>query len=210
MHVSARAGRRFRRFRPPPTLFFMMPPLPDARELALPRASSSWTWFSTRPRHRAMVSMNVVAQMRPWPAQEKMVYTTVHNTRPRSPPVPTTTRTRSWTSTPTQTRTRCSIRVGLDRQQPGAEHQRHDKLAKRGSLALRAPAYLVPTPGTALDSPPLQAQVVGAACARRSGTRSGFDSQMRSTGSFGVYALSTIAHDVLEALMKSHQYLDNV
>ncbi|KAJ7854368.1 hypothetical protein B0H13DRAFT_1188814 [Mycena leptocephala] len=108
--------------------------------------------------------MNVMAQMRPWPAQEKMVYTTC--TTPGLAHLPFQRRrglVRGPQHQPERGRA-VPRRVSLHRRQPGAEHQRRDKLAKHGFLGSRTPAYLVPSPGAALDSPLLQAQVV-AACA---------------------------------------------
>ncbi|KAJ7817958.1 hypothetical protein B0H13DRAFT_2456401, partial [Mycena leptocephala] len=170
---------------PAPKLF------PDAFS---PLANSlSWTSFldmglSTQPRHRATTSMNMVAQMRPWPAQEKTVYTTVHSARPRSPPVPTTTWARSWEPERGRVHPYESASV-VDSLTP-------DKLTKLGFLGSRAPAYLVPTLVTVLDSPPLQAQ------AARARAPPGDRLIAVLTGRcgaecHGVYALSTIAHDVL-------------
>ncbi|KAJ7932358.1 hypothetical protein B0H13DRAFT_2650823 [Mycena leptocephala] len=159
MHVNA---RRFRRFRP-------LPILSPRRLLSTRKFALVVLVLGRGSEHTAQgigqpVSMNVVAQLRPWPTQEKTVYATAQR---QASPIPTHfpfQRRRGLVRGPQLQPERgraAPRRAGLHRRQPGAEHQRRDK-PRSTHFSARMTEYFILRSGTALDSPPplLPAQVM--------------------------------------------------
>ncbi|KAJ7897400.1 hypothetical protein B0H13DRAFT_2664710 [Mycena leptocephala] len=210
MHVSARAGRRFRRFRSPPIL---SPQRLSTRELALVELV-----LGCGSEHTTKTSGNGIhGRGGADAALTRAGKDGVHDCAQH--PASLTSRSNDdvgsfmgFNANPKEDE------VHPDKSVSVVDCLTPDKLARHGFLGSRTPAYLVPSPVQRSTPRRFKRKSSGGmrmCSARGSESRSGFDSQIRSRGrrrsvyTHSLHSLKAL-HDILEAFMKPHQYLDDV